>query len=157
MITLQINYTGQPQHLLISEDEVITFPRGLVGCAEWRRFVLLSDEENQGLHILQCLDDPAIHFFVTDPMLVDSAYRIMVSAEELRCLELTRLADAVLLCILTARTNPPRVTANLLGPLVLNPAARLGVQLVLADSPYTTQHPLPRASSAEGEALHASS
>jgi len=45
-----------------------------------------------------------------------------------------------------------RVTANLLGPLVLNPAARLGIQLVLVDSPYSTRHPLPMAGGAEGEA-----
>jgi hypothetical protein len=34
---------------------------------------------------------------------------------------------------------------------VLNPAARLGLQLVLIDSPYSTQYPLAAAQPSEGE------
>lgn len=151
MITLEVNYTGTPETLHIAEEEIITFPQGLVGCADWRRFVLLSDDEAPGLHILHCLDDPDIHFLVTDPMLVEPAYRAAISADELRRIGLSRPEDAVLLCILTTHTNPMRVTANLLGPLVLNPAARLGIQLVLVDSPYSTRHPLSPVGAAEGE------
>jgi hypothetical protein len=55
VITLNVNYTGQPEEIQVAEDDVITFPRGLVGCADWRRFVLLSDDEAPGLHILQSL------------------------------------------------------------------------------------------------------
>jgi flagellar assembly factor FliW len=144
------------EEIHVDEDEVITFPQGLVGCADWRRFVLLSDDETLGLHILHCLDEESIHFLVTDPMLVDHAYQVAITHEELRLLKLSRVDEAILLCILTTRDNPPRVTANLLGPLVLNPAGRLGLQLVLVDSPYSTQHPLPDMATAEGEGPYAS-
>jgi flagellar assembly factor FliW len=149
---VHVNYTGQPEELTVAEAEVITFPHGLVGCADWRRFVLLSEEEAPGLHILQSLDEPRIHFLVTDPALVEPAYRATIDAHELDYLGLARPEDGVLLCILTARGIPPQVTANLLGPLVLNPIARLGMQIILVDSPYTTKHPLPLTHSPEGEA-----
>jgi hypothetical protein len=57
--------------------------------------------------------------------------------------------------IVTTRAGPPSVTANPLGPLILNPAARLGLQLILTDSPYATRRPLPLLQSGEGEAPHA--
>lgn len=152
MITLHITHHGQPEVLHVTEDEVITFPQGLVGCASWRRFVLLSDDEAPGLHVLAGVDDPAIQLFVTDPLLVDPAYRAAINPDELRSVGLARPEDGVLLCILTMHNAAPHVTANLLGPLVLNPAARRGIQLVLLDSPYTTRHPLPLTDSMEGEA-----
>jgi flagellar assembly factor FliW len=126
----------------VTDDQIITFPSGLVGCADWRRFVLLSDDEAPALHVLQSLDEPAISFLVTGPVLVEPDYRVAIGAPELTRLGLTRPDEAVVLCILTARGDPPRITANLMGPIVINPATRLAVQLVLADSPYGTQHPL---------------
>jgi flagellar assembly factor FliW len=153
MITLTVNYSGQPEELHITNEQIITFPGGLVGCADWRRFVLLSDEETANLHILQSLDEASIHFLVTDPLLVEPDYQATISPEELERLDLDRPEDGVVLCILTSRGDPPQVTANLLGPLVLNPVARLGTQLVLVDSPYSTRHPLPFTQSAEGEAV----
>jgi flagellar assembly factor FliW len=34
------------------------------------------------------------------------------------------------------------ITANLLGPLVINPRTRRGRQLVLTESGYSTRHPV---------------
>lgn len=157
VITLRVNYTGEPEELHITEDQIITFPRGLVGCGDWRRFVLLSDDETPGLHILQSLDEPDIHLLVTDPFLVEPTYAPRIAPDDLRRLNLTRPEDGTILCILTVRGEPPRATANLLGPLVINPAARLGAQLVLVDSPYATQHLIPLMTNAEGEAAPCSS
>jgi flagellar assembly factor FliW len=152
VLTVHLTHHGMPTTLAVSDDEVISFPLGLVGCAHWRRFVLLSDDEAPGLHILSCLDEPGVQFFVTDPQLVEPAYRAAIAPSDLRVIGLARADDAVLLCILTPHQAPPRVTANLLGPLVVNPAARLGVQLVPLDSPYTTRHPLTVTDSSDSEA-----
>jgi flagellar assembly factor FliW len=41
-------------------------------------------------------------------------------------------------------------TANLLAPLVVNLAARLGVQAVRSDARYSHRHPLATAAAGEG-------
>ena len=156
MLQLTINQDTLPETIEITDDEIITFPNGLVGCAAWRRFVLLSDDEIPGLHTFYCLDDSRISFLVTDPFLVEPAYRAAISPTDLGRIGLDQPEDAVLLCILTTHTDPVRITANLLGPLILNPRAQLGVQLVLIDSSYTTRHPLQLASATEGEAASCS-
>jgi flagellar assembly factor FliW len=43
---------------------------------------------------------------------------------------------------LTVRTDPAGVTANLLGPLVINNRTGRGRQLVLSTSDYSARHPV---------------
>jgi flagellar assembly factor FliW len=50
--------------------------------------------------------------------------------------------DGLVLVLLTARGDPASVTANLLGPLVVNVRTGRGRQLVLAESGYSAQHPI---------------
>ena len=57
-------------------------------------------------------------------------------------LELCDPGDALVLVILTVRNDPASVTANLLGPLVVNVRTGRGRQLVLAESGYSAQHPI---------------
>ncbi|MCC6628067.1 MAG: flagellar assembly protein FliW [Chloroflexi bacterium] len=152
MLTAHQTYPGQPATRTVSDDAVISFPLGLVGCAHWRRFVLLFDDHTPSLHLLSCLDELGVQLFVADPHQIVPAYRAEVSPGDLRAIGLLRPDDALVLCILTAHPVPPYVTANLLGPLVINPATRLGVQLVQLDSPYTTRHPLSLSDSTDSEA-----
>ena len=136
---------GRPAARRVDAEMVITFPDGLIGCATWRRFVLEADDHASGLRVLRCLDQPDVRLFVMDPQHVDPGYQAVITLDDLSGIQLTRAEDAVVLCILTPRGNPPTITANLVGPLVVNPVARLGLQLGQIDSPYTTRHPLPSA------------
>ena len=49
--------------------------------------------------------------------------------------------EPVVYCTLSVQADG-WLTANLLGPLVLNPLNRRGKQLVLAESEYSTKHPI---------------
>ncbi len=40
--------------------------------------------------------------------------------------------------------SPEKMTANLIGPILINNKARQAVQIVLSDSPYTHKFPLVR-------------
>ena len=39
--------------------------------------------------------------------------------------------------------SPGKMTANLLGPLVIDPESRQGRQVILANSGYNPRHPIP--------------
>lgn len=123
-------------------DAVLAFPDGLVGCQGWKNFVLLTDdEENLPVACLQSLDEPLVRLLVTDPRLIDANYTVPLSHEDRASLDLRTSDSTVVYCTLTVGDDG-LVTANLLGPLVINARARLGRQIVLSDSGYSTREPV---------------
>ncbi|MGQ9552841.1 MAG: flagellar assembly protein FliW [Anaerolineae bacterium] len=120
----------------------ITFPEGLIGCCDWRHFRLLDAGDAGPIRLLQCLDDPAVGLYVIDPYLVEEHYELEMPAAASEAIGLTDWKEALVLCTLIVRQDPLQVTANLLGPLVINRANGLGVQVVLSGSGYSSRHVL---------------
>jgi flagellar assembly factor FliW len=84
-----------------------------------------------------------VELMVTDPTLALPDYRVALSADDLSAIQLAADEPAQLYCTLSVDQDG-LVTANLLGPLVINPRTRRGKQLVLADSAYSTRYPVAR-------------
>jgi flagellar assembly factor FliW len=128
--------------LEIKEESVLTFPSGLLGFPESRRYVILDHDTAAPFKWLQSLDEPGLAFVIIDPDLVLTTYRVEVPAEamdEVQAQEAEDLSTAVILTI--PSDDPGRITANLRGPLLMNPRTRLCKQLVLSDE-VPTRHPL---------------
>ena len=75
----------------ISEDRVITFPKGLLGFPEHHRYCLLQPGDDACFFWLQSLDDPELAFVVTDPTLFMQDYSVPIRAEQLSSLGLSSL------------------------------------------------------------------
>jgi flagellar assembly factor FliW len=136
MITTQ---PGQTTPGTTAEDAAIVFPDGLVGCPDWKRFVLLvDDEEELPIAVLRSLDDPQIELLVTDPSLIAPDYKTQLSTFA------ANASDPAVYCTLTIGDDG-WITANLMGPLVIDPGTRQGRQVVLADSSYSTRYPVAQA------------
>ncbi|MBI4230821.1 MAG: flagellar assembly protein FliW [Planctomycetes bacterium] len=115
---------------------------GLLGLESIRRFVLVDQPGGGPLQGLQAVEEPALAFIVADPLLFFADYRIPVRAEDLAPIDLTDPSQGKVLVILWVPDDPTLATANLQGPLVLNPERGLARQLVLADGRYATKHRL---------------
>ncbi|MDA8189249.1 MAG: flagellar assembly protein FliW [Dehalococcoidales bacterium] len=139
---LVVTYKGEEKALHIHDKDIISFPSGLVGFQEWRRFVLLDDPEEAPLAVLQCVDDTDVSFLVTDPRHIFSDYKLELPLEEADQLGIESAEDGRVLCILTVKDGPVRVTANLLGPVVINTRTMIARQVILQDSQYSAQHPV---------------
>lgn len=114
-------------------DMTIVFPDGLVGCPDWKRFTLLvDDEEELPVALLKSLDFPEVELLVTDPTLLEQDYAAAIGNPA-----------GALYCTLTVQQDG-WITANLLGPLVIDPTTFQGKQLVLTDSSYSARHPVAR-------------
>ena len=141
------------EHQLSPEaaDVAIVFPEGLVGCPEWQHFVQVVDsDEALPVALLQCLDDTTVQLMVTDPALVEPGYTAPLSSAERAALGLSNAIEPVVYCTLSV-SQDGSISANLLGPLVVNPATRRGLQLVLTESSYSTRHPVAQIGAPEGQ------
>jgi flagellar assembly factor FliW len=126
----------------IAEDRVITFPAGLLGFPEHRRYCLLQPGDDACFFWLQSLDDPELAFVVTDPTLFVQDYSVPIRGEQMQTLGLPNLDDAQVFVIVNKVED--ELTGNLQGPLVINTLDKVGEQLVLAEKKWTTRHALMR-------------
>ena len=68
-------------------------------------------------------------------------YSPTISDSDASKLGLTADSPKLVFAIVTVpRKNPRSMTANLLGPLVINPLTRQGKQVIVTDEHYTTRH-----------------
>jgi len=127
----------------IMAESVMTFPSGLLGFPESRRYVLLDHDTAAPFKWLQSLDEPALAFVIMDPdLFLPNDYRIEVSDDALAEVQAGVSEDLSTAVILTIPSDDPgRVTANLRGPLLMNPRTKLCKQLVLSEE-FPTRHPL---------------
>lgn len=124
----------------IADDRVITFPKGLLGFSEHKRYCLLEPAEDSAFFWLQSVDDPTLAFVVTDPSFFVPDYSVPIRAEQMGELVLTKLEDAQVFVIVNKVDQT--LTGNLQGPLVINTITRSGEQFVLAEKRWNTRHPL---------------
>ncbi|MCP9451604.1 MAG: flagellar assembly protein FliW [Nitrospira sp.] len=127
----------------ITEGQVLTFPSGLLGFPDHRRYVILDHDTEAPFQWLQSLDEGGLAFVILDPdLFLGEEYRIEVSDETLAEIHGKRGEPLSVAVILTIPSDDPRrITANLRGPLVMNPRTRLGKQVILSEE-YPTRHPL---------------
>jgi flagellar assembly factor FliW len=126
----------------IEPDRLIEFSDGILGFPESRRFAML-DANDTGLYFwLQCVEDPALAFLSVIPWEFFPEYTVDLSDDIERSLAVAAESDVLVLALVTVQADTRELTANLLGPLVINVVAKRGCQLVLADSGFSVRAPL---------------
>jgi len=123
-----------------AEEELITFPRGLVGLPELTGFFMFDGPAGTPFKWLQSTDRAELAYVVCDPVLFVPDYRVRASVEELAPVEITAVDDAVVAVVLSVPDDWRLMTANLAGPLVFNVPKRLGMQLVVSDPAFSVKH-----------------
>lgn len=127
----------------IEAGMTVELPMGLPGLGAGRRFTLEDLDGLAPFRKLRCLDREGLELVVAPPGHFFPDYVVEVDEDSAELLGLARAEDATVLVIITVPTPPERPTANLLGPIVLNPSAGRAVQIVQHGSDYALQAPLP--------------
>lgn len=124
----------------VPEESIITVLGGVIGFPDLIRYVLIQRPNDKPFYWLQCLDDPTLALVLVDPLLFKNDYQPILPQgldEELGPGEISLFAIVTI-----PQGRPQEMTANLLGPLALNPTSRKARQLVLDDRLYTHRHPI---------------
>ncbi len=131
----------------VREEQVISVPPGLIGFPNHKRFVLLEHKKGSPFLWFQSVDDEALAFVLVDPLLFKTDYEIQVGPEDRKMLGLSESCEGLqtLVIVNISPGDPVEITANLLGPLLINTRNRLARQVVLYSNTYSTRVPLPSA------------
>jgi len=129
--------------LQVAADQIITFNGGLPGFPDSQRYVLVKTCLGAPFSILQSVDNPEVAFVVVDPAFFVPEYRPKNGVNVLKDLQAVSFEDLQILVTMTIPPGRPgEMTANLMSPLMVNPALGLGKQVVIDKPLYSYQHPI---------------
>ncbi|MBN2398379.1 MAG: flagellar assembly protein FliW [Deltaproteobacteria bacterium] len=128
----------------IDESRIVEMREGMLGFEHLKRYVLLTQEKETPFLWFQSVDDGSLAFVVIHAFMAMPDYEPVISDEDARLLEIasTGPEDVVVLSVVTIRSDPFKVTANLRAPIVINAKKRLAKQIVLPEGDYPVQYSL---------------
>jgi flagellar assembly factor FliW len=124
----------------VDETSVLEFSEGLLGFEDHRRFVLVSADDSGAYCWVQSLDNSALAFLAVVPGFFFDDYLPDVPEADVEALALTESTPTQVLCLVTL--SDAGITANLLGPIIVNLQTRQARQAVLTDGHWTTRESL---------------
>ena len=121
----------------IDAEKIITFTKDILGFPEHKKYILFPHRENSPFYWLQSVDDPQLAFVVMSPTVFCSDYEFDLQDHVQKELKIERPEQTfVLVTITVPKGNPQGMTANLLGPFVINMDERMACQVILDPATY---------------------
>ena len=126
----------------IPEESVIEFPDGVPGLGELRRFVLLRPDDLGPIVLLQSVEDEQVSLPLVPAEVVHPEYQLRLGDAELRAISAERTDELAALAVVVLSSESGVAACNLFAPIVVNFKARIGRQILQADSDYPMVFPL---------------
>ena len=138
---IQTKYLGEIE---INKDQIISFPKGLLGFEEHKEFVILGIQGNELFKFLQDIHHEYISFLLINPWDFFKDYDIELPDDKLENISIDPEGNNKMgiYSIVTMGDDLQNSTCNLLAPIVINLEDKKGKQFILNNSPYTTKHRL---------------
>jgi flagellar assembly factor FliW len=122
------------------EKDTLFLPKGILGFSQLSKYVIIEKSEYDPFKWLQSVEDPDVAFVIVDPTFFFPNYRLEVNEKELEELNFQQMKELITYVVVTVPPDPSQMSADLLGPLVINSKRRIAKQVVMPNSPYTTKH-----------------
>ncbi len=119
-----------------NSGKVLTFPRGIPGFEKYTTFIVYHKEENDlSAYWLESCDSPKVTFTLVDPGQYGLSYELELSDDEKNLLQAEKPEELGVFMVLSKKEGsdkgPQAINANIIGPIIINPRARLGLQKVI--------------------------
>lgn len=127
------------ENLVYTEDEIILFEKGIPGFENYRRFVLVRVTEFEPFEWLVNVEASKLRFAIINPLLFKPDYNPNINKDQLQDLKLEKAEDVLIYSIVTLCKDPTQTSANLMGPIIINRAKKLGKQIICDDERYSVK------------------
>jgi flagellar assembly factor FliW len=135
---LNTKYFGEISY---GTEDCISFPDGLFGFEQEKKFLLLPFTEGEdSLFCLQSISTEDLAFVVINPFAFVSDYNPMPSSEDIKELQANNDGELEFFVICVMRDTIETSSANLKCPILINPQKKLAKQVILDDPQYTFRH-----------------
>lgn len=125
----------------IDERQIIEFQDGIFGFDFVKRFVLLDAKDTGSpFKWLQAYEESELAFVIIDPLVFMDRYLLMVSGSDLEAVGASKPEDVLVFAIVTIPVNASDMTANLQGPIIINPRTLKGRQAISLSDRYSVRH-----------------
>lgn len=130
----------------IDEQSLLSMPSGMLGFEEVTQYCLIPHAPDSPFRWLQAATMPELAFIVVNPFEFFPDYDVALPEADARRIGVHGADDVAVLSVVTVRNG--ELTANLIGPIVINTATKSAAQVVLTDTHYSTRHTLCNAAAA---------
>ncbi len=127
----------------INENKILEMPDGLPGFESYTRFALLEDPNSKPFCWFQSVEESDLALVVMDPFIFKPDYKPdLKSVIVLKNWEKVTEKDLAVFVVIniSQTTEDKKITANLIGPIVVNMKQNEAVQVVFQDSTYSHKH-----------------
>ena len=120
------------KNVTIDPETLFSFPEGIAGFEDCRRFKVFHEEGKTTVFWLQSVDDVAVAFPIVAPESLDIEYQIELSDADCALIDLKDAKDiAVAVIVYRDEAEGGKIGANTRSPVILNLNSRKGMQKVL--------------------------
>ena len=128
----------------IDDSKIISFPNGIIGFPDLKKFILMYDEEKgtDTIKWLQSIDEPSFAMPVMDPLIVCPDYKPEVDRTTVDIIGELSNEDLLVLVTVTVPHDLKQMTVNLMGPFIINVKECKGVQTIVDNEEYPVKFPI---------------
>ncbi|CCK81706.1 flagellar assembly protein FliW [Desulfobacula toluolica] len=127
----------------IDADKILFMPEGLPGFPGFERFVLFEDPQSAPFCWFQSMEEPNLALVMLSPFVFKPDYEIdlkeFIVSRGWKDIQVDDLLVYVVINIFKGERGK-RITANLMGPIIINSINNQAIQVVISDSTYSHQH-----------------
>lgn len=127
----------------IDDDKIITFPMGIIGFEELKKFALIFDsdkEERSKISWLQSMDEPAMAFPVINPIDIVEDYAPVIEDELVKAIGDPADADILIFVTMSIPSDLTKMTANLKAPFIINTVDKKAMQVIVENQDYSIKY-----------------
>jgi flagellar assembly factor FliW len=124
----------------VHEKQRVHFPDGIIGFEEVKEYYLLDSREGGPFYWMQAADRPELAFVLMNPRIFRDDYRLQVPLQDLKSIGIESEEECVDFVILTIPEDSSMISANLMGPIIINRSTRVARQSISLNDNHTTRH-----------------
>ena len=132
----------------IEDSKIISFPNGIIGFPDLKKFTLMHDEDDgdsgstNTIKWLQSIDEPGFAMPVMDPLIVCPDYSPEIDRTKIEEVGDLNNDDILVLVTVTVPHELEKMTVNLMGPFLINVKEMKGVQSIVENDNYPVKFPI---------------